>query len=98
MTFSITKERLTAINSDGVPMGFITFPQVRAGLVNIQQVVTHPQFRDQGVAEAMMETLLEHLSSQNRKAALSCPFAQQYVEEHPQWKQILPGSIHFTRY
>ena len=98
MTVSITKERLTALSSEGIPMGYITFPQVRAGLVNIDQVVIHPSFRGQGVAEEMMEALLRHLTKQGRRAALTSSFAQQYLENHPQWNHLLPGQIHFTTY
>lgn len=96
MTFSIGKERLTAIYQDGNPMGYITFPRVRAGLVNISQVVTYPEYRDQNVPEKMMERLLCHLEESHQKAALTCPYAQQYMEKHPQWKHILPGQMHFT--
>ena len=98
MTFSFQKERITAIGSDGVPMGSITFPRVRAGLVSINQIIIFPAFRRAGVEEAMMEALLAHLDQQGLKAVLLCPFAQQYMEEHPEWKKILPGDIHFTRY
>ena len=98
MTFAFEKERITAISSDGIPMGYITFPWIRSDLVNINQVTTYPRFRGQGVAEAMTEALLTRLSEENRKAALTCPFAQNYVEQHPQWKHLLPGGIHFPKY
>lgn len=96
MTFAFEKERLTAISPDGIPMGYISFPRVRAGLVNIDHVMTYPKFRGQGVAERMMEALLAHLTELGQKAALTCPFAQQYVGKHQQWKHILPGKLHFT--
>ena len=98
MTFSFQKERITATTPDGILMGYITFPRVRAGLVNIHQMTVFPAFRQQGVEEAMMETLLSHLDQQGLKAVLIYPFAQQYVEKHPEWKKILPGEIHFTKY
>ena len=98
MKVSFEKERLTVFSSSRIPMGFIAFPQVRPGLVNITQVRVSPQFRGQGVEDAMMEALLNHLSRQDQKAALSSPFAQQYVGNHPEWKNILPGDIHFTRH
>ena len=98
MEFTITKERITAVHSDGTPMGYIRFPQVRAGLVTVDQVEVHAPFRNQGVEDAMMEALLNHLASQGRKAALGCPFAQSYLQAHPQWKSLLPDSIHFTTY
>ena len=98
MTYSIQKERITATSPEGIPMGYITFPRVRPGLVNINQMVVLPAFRQQGVEEAMMEALLSHLDQQGLKAVLLCPFAQQYVEKYPRWKKILPGEIHFTKY
>ena len=98
MTFSFDKERLAAISADGIPMGYIAFPLVRAGLVNISQVMTHPKFRGQHVESAMMDALLPHLIQQNLKAALTSPFAQQYVGSHPEWKSILPGELHFTKH
>ena len=98
MNVSFEKERMTVFSSSHVPMGFIAFPQVRPGLVHIPQVHASPQFRGQGIEDAMLEALLNHLSQQDQKAALSSPFAQQYVGNHPEWKHILPGDIHFTRH
>ena len=96
MTFRFEKERITALTPDGKPMGFIAFPRIRAGLVNISQVTVSPAFRGQGVEDFMMEGLFSHLETQGVKAALTCPYAQDYVAEHPQWKRILQGEMHFT--
>lgn len=98
MTFSFQKERITAVSPEGVTMGYITFPGLRAGLVNINQMTVFPSFRGQQAEEAMMEALFSHLSGLGVKAALTCPFAQQYVQKHPRWKMILPEEIHFTRH
>lgn len=98
MTFSFQKERLSAVSPDGVPMGYIAFPRIRPGLVNISQTTVFSPFRGQQTEEAMMEALFSHLSERGLKAALTCPFAQQYLEKNPQWKKILPGQIHFTRH
>lgn len=77
-------------------MGHILFPRVRAGLVNIRQVTINPEFRGQGVEQAMLEALLSHLTRSGQKAALTDPLSQQYVAGHSQWQHILPGEIHFT--
>ena len=95
MNFVFEKERLSALSRDGIPMGHIAFPQIRPGLVNITHVAAVPEFRCQGVEEGMMEALLSHLSGRGQKAALTSPFAQQYVGTHSEWKHILPGRIHF---
>ena len=98
MNVIFEKERLTARNSSGVPMGSVSFPRVRCGLVNISDVSVLPAFRGQGAEDAMMEAVLEHLDRQGLKAALTAPFAQQYIRMHPQWNHILPGEISFTKY
>ena len=98
MTFSFQKERLTAASPEGVPMGYIAFPRIRAGLVNVDRVSVSPEFRGLGVEEAMMEALFSHLSKLGLRAALTCPFAQQYAEKQPRWRSLLPGEIHFTRH
>ena len=97
MNIVFEKERLTARSPEGVPMGSVTFPRVRCGLVNISGISVLPAFRGQGVEDAMMEALLTHLDKQGLKAALTAPFAQRYLEQHPEWKKILPGEMHFTR-
>ena len=96
MTFQFEKERVTAIHEDGSIMGTVTFPRIRAGLVNITSVSVTPKYRNQPVAEAMLDALLNHLQAKGLKAALTCPPAQRYVANHPQWKKILPGEMHFT--
>ena len=98
MKFIYEKERLTALTPEGTPMGFAAFPQVRAGLVNVSQVTVYPAHRGQGVEEAMMEALFSHLDSRGLNAALTAPFAQDYVAKYPRWKRILPGEISFTKY
>ena len=98
MTFRFDKESITVLSPEGIPMGRIFFPRVRAGLVNIDSITVSAAFRQQGVEEAMTEALLAHLERQGLKAVLTCPFVQQYVQKHPQWAKILPGEIHFTKY
>ena len=98
MIFQFEKERITALTLEEMPMGYATFPRIRAGLVNISQMVIFPAFRKAGVEEAMMEALFAHLDQHDLKAVLLCPFAQQYVKKHPEWEKILPGEIHFTKY
>ena len=96
MTFSFDKERMTVFSPDGTPMGHITFPRIREGLVNIDRVMAYPGFRGQGLEDGMLEALLPHLDRLNQKAALTAPHAQQYVRRHTEWKHILPACIHFT--
>lgn len=97
MSFQFDKEKITRISDEGIPMGYITFPEIKKGLHNIDHVLTDPKFRGQGNAAIMMEALLAHLDQQNCKVVLTCPFAQSYVADNPQWSHLLPTNIHFEK-
>lgn len=96
MTIQYQPGRLTAVDSDGRTMGYVTFPQIRKGLVNIDRVQILPEYQSWGVETALLDALLNHLQQQGTKAALTSPAAQRYAADNPVWKQILPQSMHMT--
>ncbi len=97
MPINFEKEKMTLLNEEGIPMGYITFPEIKKGLHNIDHVLTYPKFRGQGIAASMMEALLQHLDASDCKVVLTCPFAQRYVGEHSEWSHLLPTNIHFEK-
>ncbi|MBQ8599605.1 MAG: N-acetyltransferase [Oscillospiraceae bacterium] len=97
MPANFEKERMTMLTEDGIPMGYITFPQVKKNLVNIDHVLTYPKFRGQGNAANMMEALLAHLEQQEKKVILTCSYAQQYMADNPQWQHMM-GSVYFEKH
>ena len=96
MTIAYQAERLTALDSGGRTMGYVTFPRIRKGLVNIDQVQILPAYRSRNLEETLLDALFSHLLQQGTKAALTSPVVQRYVAANPQWKAILPDSIHMT--
>lgn len=96
MTISYQAERLTCFDSDGRTMGYVTFPRIRKGLVNIDRVQIVPAYRDRKVEEALLDALLLHLRQQETKAVLTSPAAQRHAAANPRWKDVLPDSIHIT--
>lgn len=96
ITISHQTERLTALDSDGKIMGYVTFPRIRRGLVNIDRVQIIPAYRGLKVEEALLDELLLHLLQQETKAVLTSPEAQRHAAANPRWKEILPDSIHRT--
>ena len=97
MDFRFDKEKMTRFNDEGIPMGTITFPEIKKGLHNIDHVLTYPKFRGQGNAAIMREALLRHLEQQDCKVVLTCSYAQGFVAENPQWSHLLPTNIHFEK-
>lgn len=88
--------RLTAVDCAGKTVGYVSFPQIRKGLVNIERVQIAPEYRGRGVEAVLMDALLSHLKQKGTKAALTSPMAQRYAAEHSEWKTVLPESMHMT--
>lgn len=88
--------RLTAVSGAGKIMGYVTFPQIRKGLVNVDRVQIVPEYRYAGIEAALLDALLSHLQQQSMKAVLTSPAAQRYAAKNPQWKSVLPDSMHMT--
>lgn len=96
ITIQYQPGRLTAVSSAGKIMGYVTFPQIRKGLVNIDRVQIVPEYRLADVETILLDALLSHLQQQGMKAALTSPAAQRHVANNPLWKSVLPDSMHMT--
>ncbi len=96
MTYQFEKEKMTLLSEEGSVMGWIKHPQIKPGIINIESVFTDPQFRGQGLAGQMMKALLEHLRKNEGKAVLTCPYAQRYVGEHPEYSDLL-ANVKFSK-
>ena len=96
ITMKYEAGRLTALSSSSMTMGYITFPQIRKGLVNVDRLQILPEYRGRGVEAMLMDALLAHLEQQDVKAALTSSKVQRYAAEHPEWKAVLPESMHMT--
>lgn len=89
MNFIFTDGRMDCKSEEGLPMGYITFPQVSDTLVEIDRVFTAPAFRGQGLAGQMMQALLDYLDQQGKRVRLSCPYSRSYVEKHPEYRRLV---------
>ncbi len=96
MTCQFDKERMTLFSETGESMGWIKHPQIKLGVINIEEVYTQPQFRGQGIAGQMMEALLDHLRETDGKAVLTCKFAQRFVAERPDYSDLL-ANVKFNK-
>lgn len=97
MKFEFVKDRMMMLDEEGKQMGFITFPALKKDLVNIERVWTALEYRGQGVAAQMMEALFVELERQDKRAVLTCPYAQKYMMKNPQWEHLLPKNIKFEK-
>ncbi len=77
------------IKEDGVMVAYATFPQVEAGVVNINHTFTHPTKRGQGLAKVIMDALYEHLKQEGLKAIPSCSYAEAYFKRYEDKRDVL---------
>ena len=74
---------------DGEVVGYITFPLIKAGVVNINHTFTHTKHRGKGIAKILTDALYDHLKEKNYKAIASCSYADAYFQRYPEKQDIL---------
>lgn len=94
----VEKERILLVEEDGSQLGFITFPSVNSRVSNIDHVYVHPEHRGEGLASQLMELALSHLEQQGRQVILTCPYAQKWFPQHPQWAHMAARDIKFSHH
>ncbi|MEH0932307.1 GNAT family N-acetyltransferase [Micromonospora sp. CPCC 205558] len=48
-----------------------------------------PEFRGKGVASRLLGGVLDELRRQGKTAAVTCPFAAAFVDDHPEYADVL---------
>lgn len=88
MEFDVQENKIAYI-VDGRELAWVTFPQIKPGVVEIDHTFVAPSLRGQGMAGRMMERVAEALRKSGRKAHLSCTYAKQWFERNPQQQDLL---------
>ena len=50
------------------------------------------EHRGQGIAAQLAEAALQHAKSNNLKVQVYCPFIKQYMDKHPEYKELLSAT------
>lgn len=83
------QHQMISYELDEKVVGFITFPLIKDGVVNINQTFTHTSHRGKGIAKELMDALYIHLKENNLKAVLNCSYAVKYFERYEEKKDVL---------
>lgn len=67
----------------------VTFPTVAEGLADINHTFVDESLRGQGVAGLLMREAAETLRREQKKAKLTCSYAQKWFSEHADYADIL---------
>jgi predicted GNAT family acetyltransferase len=89
----ITEEnRIYANDVAGNLIAEITFPDEGLGVVNINHTFVDDSLRGQGIAGTLVTLAYDKIKSQGKTAKLTCPYAVQWFEKHPDKQDIVAGA------
>lgn len=61
----------------------------RGDVLDLTHTATEPAFRNQGLASAVTAAALDDVRSRGEKVRPSCPFAVAFLDEHPQYGDLV---------
>jgi len=89
MDFIHEPNRIFFNNEDGKTIAEVTFPNTSVSEVNVDHTFVDGSLRGQGVAGKLMMALVDELKKNNVKATLTCSYAIEWFENHPEHEDVL---------
>lgn len=78
------------LHKDGSVIGFADYI-VDGGRVIFPHTVIDPSQRGQGFGAVLVRQALDDVRSQGKRAVASCWYVAQFIDEHPDYKDLLEG-------
>jgi predicted GNAT family acetyltransferase len=91
MPFQTESDKIT-YSVDGSVLAEVDFPEVSPGLRDITHTFVDDTLRGQGIAGQLMERVAAQLRSENKKARLTCSYAQSWFGKNPEYSDIVEKS------
>lgn len=89
MDFTHDSNRIALYDKEGRVTAEVTFPDVDTETVNVNHTFVDDSLRGQGVAGQLMKAAAEQLRSQKKKAVLTCSYAVNWFDKHPEYKDVV---------
>lgn len=89
MNMQIECNRILISDECGKLLAEITYPDDGDGIVNINHTFVSPALRGQGIAGKLMENALKQLRETGRKCRVTCSYAVEWMQRHPEWGEFL---------
>lgn len=89
MEFNYDDNIIFITDDDNRRIAEITFPEVKDGLVSINHTYVDDSLRGQGIAGKLVSEAYDSIKKQEKKAILTCPYAVEWFEQHPENKDII---------
>jgi predicted GNAT family acetyltransferase len=81
------KERL-ALEEEGELVGEVLFPKIE-GKIQITHTFVSEAYRGQGIAEKLLNALVEELRARQETATPVCSYSLAYRQKHPEAQDVL---------
>ena len=90
MTFTMYENKIIYTQDEKL-LAEISFPACGEDtkIVDINHTFADPSLRGQGTAGVMMQQVADSLRQTERKAVLSCSYAQKWFEKHPEYSDLI---------
>jgi len=89
MDFIYHSNQIAYFDAEGKLLAEVTFPEIEPDVVDINHTFVDQSLRGQGIAGRLIEAAAKEIRSRNKKAVLSCPYAQNWLEKHPEYSDII---------
>ncbi|MGL5436851.1 MAG: GNAT family N-acetyltransferase [Lachnospiraceae bacterium] len=89
MEFQYNNSQIALYGEDNELLADVTFPEIDPDTVDINHTFVDDSLRGQGIAGKLMKTLAEQLRTQNKKAVLTCSYAQAWFKKHPEYHDLI---------
>lgn len=76
---------------DGVTVAGVVYSRT-GHRVTLLATSVFPEFRGQGIAGKLLGGVLDRLRAEGATAALSCPFAAEFINAHPEYADVIDSA------
>ena len=75
---------IVAYDENGVKRACLQFPALDDQTVDLEHTDVEEPLRGQGVGAELLEKFVVRMRDEKKKAVLSCPYAANWFEQHPE--------------
>lgn len=84
MDFTKSEGRIYKEDENGETIAEITYKPVSDDVVDADHTFVDPSLRGQGIAEKLVESLVEQMESEGKKIKPGCPYVEKLFERKPE--------------
>jgi predicted GNAT family acetyltransferase len=70
--------------------GFLLYQEDARDVLQLVHTEIHPRFEGQGLASALIRTVLDTMRERGRQILPVCPFVKAYLHKHPEYVDLVP--------